>query len=207
MSIMKIIHLFSQSAQIKQMEDVKISKKSKVGILTFVTGFEEFAELAETIFRNAERRGDLDKAYVKLIRAVFMNGDTKSHNSSLTASSWCVKRGDGEYLLSYWFLSQVEKVANESQKTPRDVVMMENFHHIFSTLSRLKISCLEAERREAKHKYTEHLQSYVINSLGQPLEKLNVSLCCYHDHICSLCDVGTRVLVKGSIPNAYLLHP
>ncbi|XP_030628360.1 exocyst complex component 1 isoform X1 [Chanos chanos] len=128
------------SGQIKQMEEVKISKKSKVGILPFVTGFEEFAELAETIFRNAERRGDLDKAYVKLIRAVFMN---------------------------------VEKVASESQKTPRDVVMMENFHHIFSTLSRLKISCLEAERREAKHKYTDHLQAYVINSLGQPLEKLN----------------------------------
>ena len=68
----------------------------------------------------------------------------------------------------------MEKVANESQKTPRDVVMMENFHHIFSTLSRLKISCLEAERKEAKHKYTDHLGSYVINSLGQPLEKLNV---------------------------------
>uniref|UniRef100_A0A3Q0SYW5 Exocyst complex component 1 n=1 Tax=Amphilophus citrinellus TaxID=61819 RepID=A0A3Q0SYW5_AMPCI len=128
------------SNQIRQMEEFKIPKKSKVGILPFVTGFEEFAELAETIFRNAERRGDLDKAYVKLIRAVFMN---------------------------------VEKVANESQKTPRDVVMMENFHHIFSTLSRLKISCLDAERREAKHKYTDHLQSYVINSLGQPLEKLN----------------------------------
>ncbi|XP_038858601.1 exocyst complex component 1-like isoform X1 [Salvelinus namaycush] len=128
------------SGQIRQMEEVKISKKSKVGILPFVAGFEEFAELAETIFRNAERRGDLDKAYVKLIRAVFMN---------------------------------VEKVANESQKTPCDVVMMENFHHIFSTLSHLKISCLETERREAKHKYTDHLQSYVINSLGQPLEKLN----------------------------------
>ncbi|XP_062858180.1 exocyst complex component 1 isoform X2 [Trichomycterus rosablanca] len=128
------------SGQIRQMGEVKISKKSKVGILPFVTVFEEFAELAETIFRNAERRGDLDKAYVKLIRAVFTN---------------------------------VEKVANESQKTPRDVVMMENFHHIFSTLSRLKISCLESERKEAKHKYTDHLQSYVINSLGQPLEKLN----------------------------------
>ncbi|XP_074524246.1 exocyst complex component 1 isoform X7 [Halichoeres trimaculatus] len=128
------------SGQIRQMEEIKISKKSKVGILPFVTNFEEFAELAETIFRNAERRGDLDKAYVKLIRAVFMN---------------------------------VEKVASESQKTPRDVVMMENFHHIFSTLSRLKISCLDVERREAKHKYTDHLQSYVINSLGQPLEKLN----------------------------------
>uniref|UniRef100_A0A673XX44 Exocyst complex component 1 n=1 Tax=Salmo trutta TaxID=8032 RepID=A0A673XX44_SALTR len=61
------------SGQIRQMEEVKISKKSKVGVLPFVAGFEEFAELAETIFRNAERRGDLDKAYVKLIRAVFMN--------------------------------------------------------------------------------------------------------------------------------------
>ncbi|KAJ8277098.1 hypothetical protein GJAV_G00071450 [Gymnothorax javanicus] len=128
------------SSQIRQMEEVKISKKSKVGILPFVTRFEEFAELAETIFRNAERRGDLDKAYVKLIRAVYMN---------------------------------VDKVASESLKTPRDVVLMENFHHIFSTLSRLKISCLETERREAKQKYTDHLQAYVITSLGQPLEKLN----------------------------------
>uniref|UniRef100_A0AAX7SRW9 Exocyst complex component 1 n=1 Tax=Astatotilapia calliptera TaxID=8154 RepID=A0AAX7SRW9_ASTCA len=66
------------SNQIRQMEEFKISKKSKVGILPFVTGFEEFAELAETIFRNAERRGDLDKAYVKLIRAVFMNGKLSS---------------------------------------------------------------------------------------------------------------------------------
>ncbi|XP_072262317.1 exocyst complex component 1 isoform X2 [Pyxicephalus adspersus] len=129
------------SNQIKQMEDVKISKKSKVGILPFVSGFEEFAELAESIFRGSERRGDLDKAYTKLIKAVFIN---------------------------------VEKVANESQKTPRDVVMMENFHHIFATLSRLKISCLETEKREAKQKYNDHLQSYVIYSLGHPLEKLNI---------------------------------
>ncbi|XP_017677966.1 PREDICTED: exocyst complex component 1 isoform X3 [Lepidothrix coronata] len=128
------------SNQMKQMDEVKISKKSKVGILPFVAEFEEFAALAESIFKNAERRGDLDKAYTKLIRAVFVS---------------------------------VEKVANESQKTPRDVVMMENFHHIFATLSRLKISCLEAEKKEAKQKYTDHLQSYVIYSLGQPLEKLN----------------------------------
>lgn len=64
-----------QSGQIRQMEEVKISKKSKVGILPFVIGFEEFAKLAEAIFRNTERRGDLDKAYIKLIRAVFNNGE------------------------------------------------------------------------------------------------------------------------------------
>uniref|UniRef100_A0A8C4MT86 Exocyst complex component 1 n=1 Tax=Equus asinus asinus TaxID=83772 RepID=A0A8C4MT86_EQUAS len=62
------------SNQIRQMEEVKISKKSKVGILPFVTEFEEFAGLAESIFKNAERRGDLDKAYTKLIRGVFVNG-------------------------------------------------------------------------------------------------------------------------------------
>ena len=89
----------------------------------------------------------------------------------------------------------MEKVANESQKTPRDVVMMENFHHIFSTLSRLKISCLEAERREGKHKYTEHLQSYVINSLGQPLEKLNVRM----DYIAHIHTHSHTFLPRGCI--------
>ncbi len=92
----------------------------------------------------------------------------------LAPTSVCLTLFSSDWSLSVC-ISVVEKVANESQKTPRDVVMMENFHHIFSTLSSLKISCLEAERKEAKQKYTEHLQSYVINSLGQPLEKLNVS--------------------------------
>lgn len=61
------------------MEEVKISKKSKVGILPFVAEFEEFAGLAESIFKNAERRGDLDKAYTKLIRGVFVNGKLLLH--------------------------------------------------------------------------------------------------------------------------------
>ncbi|EMP25115.1 Exocyst complex component 1 [Chelonia mydas] len=361
------------SNQIKQMEEVKISKKSKVGILTFVAEFEEFAALAESIFKNAERRGDLDKAYIKLIRSVFINGFKPSdrckrpmpisdpHSSclhclgeghisekckicksykprtvkecdtrlrallmALTLTPTPEQRSDSApstvtsgkptfglprfplhhspvpappYLIlghgqrglrcsslttgrrpleactnrqkyhsrdrsrDQWYhsldrhrsprraspcagastpspsspstarqvrdvdrwlqavmdpssttgpydpaldrtpggvtsngwdratsllrpghlgvtaqdpaLVQMEKVANESQKTPRDVVMMENFHHIFATLSRLKISCLEAEKKEAKQKYTDHLQSYVIYSLGQPLEKLN----------------------------------
>ncbi|XP_032832803.1 exocyst complex component 1 isoform X2 [Petromyzon marinus] len=129
------------STQTRQMEEVKIGKKSKVAVLPFVSAFEEFAELAEGIFRSAERRGDLDKAYARLIRAVFDN---------------------------------VEKVAAESQKTPRDVVLMENYHHLFATLSRLKISSLDAERRDAKNKYAEHLQAYVTSYLGQPLPKLNV---------------------------------
>ena len=41
-------------------------------------------------------------------------------------------------------------------------------------LSQLKISCLETQKKEAKHKYHEYTQSYVIASLGRPLEKLHV---------------------------------
>ncbi|XP_062917457.1 exocyst complex component 1-like [Mobula hypostoma] len=55
----------------KQIEEAKVPKKTKIGILPFVIGFEEFLTVAETIFKNAERRGDLDKAYHKLIATVF----------------------------------------------------------------------------------------------------------------------------------------
>ncbi|XP_051878304.1 exocyst complex component 1-like isoform X1 [Pristis pectinata] len=55
----------------KQIEEAKVPKKTKIGILPFVIGFEEFLTVAEAIFKNAERRGDLDKAYNKLIAAVF----------------------------------------------------------------------------------------------------------------------------------------
>jgi exocyst complex component 1 len=43
-------------------------------------------------------------------------------------------------------------------------------------LSQLKIPVLEPEKREAKQKYQEALQSYVIQYFGRPLEKLNVTV-------------------------------
>jgi len=51
---------------------------------------QEFARQAEAIFRGSERRADLDKAYQKLVAAIF---------------------------------SEISRVANESQKTPREVVL------------------------------------------------------------------------------------
>lgn len=50
----------------------------------------------------------------------------------------------------------------------------ENFHHLYDLLSQLKISVLDAERKEAKHKYQDALKAYVIRYFGRPLEKLNV---------------------------------
>ena len=46
--------------------------------------------------------------------------------------------------------------------------------YIVATLSQLKFTCLEGERKEAKQKYQDHLQAYVTMQLGRPLEKLNV---------------------------------
>ena len=51
---------------------------------------QEFARQAETIFRGSERRADLDKAYNKLVAAIF---------------------------------TEISRVATESQKTPREVVL------------------------------------------------------------------------------------
>ncbi|XP_077983719.1 exocyst complex component 1-like isoform X2 [Glandiceps talaboti] len=126
--------------QIRAIEETKVSKKSKCGIISFVYKFEEFAEQAETIFKGSDRRGDLDKAYTKLIQAIY---------------------------------ESVERVAIEHNKTPRDVVMFENFHHLSAILQKLKISHLENEKKEARQKYHDHLQSYVTTSLGRPLEKLS----------------------------------
>ena len=46
-------------------------KGKKCAILPFVYDFEDFVELAETIFRDSNRRTDIDKAYKTLIEAVF----------------------------------------------------------------------------------------------------------------------------------------
>ncbi|XP_059178950.1 exocyst complex component 1-like isoform X1 [Physella acuta] len=69
---------------------------------------------------------------------------------------------------------QIVRVAQEHQKTPKEVVLMENFHRMFSILSHLKNPCLENDRKEAKQRYTENLQAYTVNLLGRPLEKLHI---------------------------------
>uniref|UniRef100_T1JC86 Exocyst complex component Sec3 PIP2-binding N-terminal domain-containing protein n=1 Tax=Strigamia maritima TaxID=126957 RepID=T1JC86_STRMM len=128
-------------AQIKSIEDAKLHKKSKCGILPFISNFEDFAQQAETIFKDSDRRIDLDKWYVKLLRTMF---------------------------------DVIPRLAKEHPKTPQEVIMMENYHHLYALLSQLKISCLDNERKEAKQLYNEWLQAYVTKYFGRPLVKLNI---------------------------------
>ena len=69
---------------------------------------------------------------------------------------------------------EIGRVASESQKTPSTVIMMENHHHMFSVLSQLKISSLENQKKEAKIRYQDQRQGYVISCLGTPMEKLHM---------------------------------
>lgn len=82
--------------------------------------------------------------------------------------------------LEKWYVRLVdmilESVAVHSAdhgKTPVDIIRMENYHHLYSLLSQLKISALDDERKEAKKNYTEALSKYVTLYFGRPLEKLN----------------------------------
>ena len=66
----------------------------------------------------------------------------------------------------------IENVANESQKTPAEVVRFQNYHqmhHIMRGISNLKESV-----KFAKDKYTQSKDLYVKELFGQPLEKLHV---------------------------------
>ncbi|XP_025088337.1 exocyst complex component 1-like isoform X2 [Pomacea canaliculata] len=126
---------------IQGIREVRVSKKNRCGIISFVHQFEEFANLAEAIFKGSDRHTDLNKAYTKLVHVLY---------------------------------EQIQRVASEHQKTPREVVLMENFHRMFSILSHLKNAGLEADRKEAKQRYTDNMLAYTITLLGRPLEKLHI---------------------------------
>ncbi|XP_009472854.1 PREDICTED: exocyst complex component 1-like [Nipponia nippon] len=124
----------------KEIEETKMPSKMKGGILPSVSRFEEFVNFSEEAFRTARRRGELDKAHLRLASSVF---------------------------------SSINSLASANLKVNTDMVMMENFHHIHCFLCQKKIHCLEGKKREAKQRYSEHMEKYVIKYLGQPLEKLN----------------------------------
>ncbi|XP_030354188.1 exocyst complex component 1-like [Strigops habroptila] len=69
--------------------------------------------------------------------------------------------------------SSINSLSSANLKVNTDMVMMENFHHIHCFLCQKMIHCLEDKKIEAKQRYSEHMEKYIITYLGQPLEKLN----------------------------------
>ena len=70
-------------------------------------------------------------------------------------------------------MAGIDRCAQESNKTPPDVIRFQNYHAIFSLLSSLKIESLINERKEAKKLYQQYLETYAQEFLGKPLEKIS----------------------------------
>ncbi|XP_074691512.1 exocyst complex component 1-like [Strix aluco] len=61
----------------KEIEETKMPSKMKGGILPSVSRFEEFVSFSEEVFRTARRRGELDKAHLRLAVSVFSSSEYK----------------------------------------------------------------------------------------------------------------------------------
>ncbi|XP_016845860.1 exocyst complex component 1 isoform X1 [Nasonia vitripennis] len=64
---------FDKFMQMQQQSilDAKVNRRNKCGILPYVENFGPFAKTAENIFKNSDRKIDLEKWYTKLISTMF----------------------------------------------------------------------------------------------------------------------------------------
>ncbi|XP_015592051.1 exocyst complex component 1 [Cephus cinctus] len=62
---------FMQAQLQSILRDTKVNRRNKCGILPYVENFENFARTAEKIFKNSDRKIDLEKWYTKLVSAMF----------------------------------------------------------------------------------------------------------------------------------------
>uniref|UniRef100_A0A0X3PAT8 Exocyst complex component 1 n=1 Tax=Schistocephalus solidus TaxID=70667 RepID=A0A0X3PAT8_SCHSO len=85
-------------------------------------------------------------------------------------------------------MTEVDRVAEESVKTPSEVVLLENYHRIYDILCRLKLPSLDGTRKEAKMRYQRALQEYSMNCMGRPLEDLHN----FFDNVQAALDSGVR---------------
>lgn len=67
----------------------------------------------------------------------------------------------------------IPRVAVEHQRTPPEVIKMENYHVLHQLMSQLKLPGMDSQKKEAKQRYQEALGLYVTQYFGRPLEKLN----------------------------------
>uniref|UniRef100_W5NCE5 Exocyst complex component Sec3 PIP2-binding N-terminal domain-containing protein n=1 Tax=Lepisosteus oculatus TaxID=7918 RepID=W5NCE5_LEPOC len=68
----------------KEIENLRLSKKARMGLLPFVPRLEEFVSEGENVLRGSERRWGLDAAYRQLFTAAFVSVESLSTQSLRT---------------------------------------------------------------------------------------------------------------------------
>lgn len=91
------------------------------------------------------------------------------------------KKSERRADLDKWYIRLVSamfdyipRVAVEHQRTPPEVIKMENYHVLHQLMFQLKLPGMETQKKEAKQRYQEALAAYVTQYFGRPLEKLNL---------------------------------
>nr|XP_027198922.1 exocyst complex component 1-like [Dermatophagoides pteronyssinus] len=126
-----------------EIEEAKDPKRTKIGVLSFVKRFENFAKQTENIIKYGQRRTDIDRWYGILLEKIFVS------------------------------ISRIAKEHQRIYKTPSQIIEIENYHYLQIMLSSLKIACLNNEKKVAKDYYNNALKEYVNINFRRPLEKLN----------------------------------
>ena len=94
----------------------------------------------------------------------------------------CVfKKSERRTDLDKWYVrlvtamfEHIPRVAAEHQRTPPEVIKMENYHVLQQMMFQLKLPGMDIQKKEAKQRYQEALGLYVTQYFGRPLEKLNL---------------------------------
>ena len=121
-------------AQKKSIEEARAPRRNKCGILPFVSNFEKFTDTTESIFRNSERRSDLEKWHTSLVMEM---------------------------------VTSINRISREHNKTPAEVIKMENFHHLHNLLAQMRIQTLEVAKKDVKQRYNDSLKAYVTQYFGR----------------------------------------
>uniref|UniRef100_A0A0P4W1N6 Exocyst complex component Sec3 PIP2-binding N-terminal domain-containing protein n=1 Tax=Scylla olivacea TaxID=85551 RepID=A0A0P4W1N6_SCYOL len=93
----------------------------------------------------------------------------------------CVfKKSERRTDLDKWYVrlvmamfEHIPRVAAEHQRTPPEVIKMENYHVLHQMMFQLKLPGMDTQKKEARQRYNEALALYVTQYFGRPLEKLN----------------------------------
>ena len=73
-----------QLSKKRAIEEMKVHRGGKCGILPCVVMFDEFARKAEAIVMGTDRRSELDRAYSSLVESVFYTIERAAHEHPKT---------------------------------------------------------------------------------------------------------------------------
>ncbi|CEF67059.1 Exocyst complex component 1 [Strongyloides ratti] len=132
-------------------------------------------------FMETEGKSYCEVKLIKRTRIKIIDAIDRFYNLALIAEK-SIQGAERRKDLDRWYTELVSKLittidkmaSSPHSKSPSSVVKFENYHHLYSRLSELKIECLDKKRKEMKKLYQDNIDLYVKEHMGRPLEKIHL---------------------------------